>query len=144
MLLDNNERTVPFREEGERTKKMYEGKFTFKCLLTNLEQVEVALRTDRYNGGSSTLAPAKALISRAVAELEMRIIDYEKCPSWFRDSDYGRHLVDTNILFGLFQEAMKAEKEWGEELAEKADKVEADAEAAKEEKDKDEQVAKEA
>lgn len=141
MFLDNNERTVVFSSEGERSKKKYEGKFTFKCLLSNLEQVEVALRTDRYNGGSQTLAPAKALISRAIAELEIRIVDYDKTPSWFRDSDYGRHLVDTNVLFDLFQQAMKAEREWAEDLEEKAEKVEKDAEKSRKAKKKQESEA---
>lgn len=138
MFLDNNERTVVFSSLGERSQKKYEGKFTFKCLLSNLEQVEVALRTDRYNGGSQTIAPAKALISRAIAELEIRITDYQRCPSWFRDSDYGRHLVDTNVLFDLFQEAMKAEREWADSLKEKAEKIEKDAEKSRKAKKKDE------
>lgn len=128
MLMDENEKTINFKSIGTRSGKVYEGRFTFKCLLTNMEQVEVALRTDRYNGGSSTIAPDKSIISRAIAELEIRTVDYEKSPSWFRDSDYGRHLVDNNVLFDLFAEAMKAEKGWADDLKEKADQVEKDAE----------------
>jgi hypothetical protein len=113
MLLPGNEHSFHFKEQCKATHEWYEGDFTVKCLLTNEEQSEIALRTDRYNQGSKTLAPSFALFNRTLAELEMRII---KAPTWWRESDSGRTLYDADIVYSVFKEAMKGPEEWAKRL----------------------------
>lgn len=132
MLLPGNEFTFHFKEQCKATKEWYEGDFTVKCLLTNEEQSEIALRTDRYNQGSRTLAPQYALFNRTMAELELRII---KAPTWWKESDSGRTLFDADLVYAVFKEAMRAPEEWAKKLEEKT-KVVKDAEKKEEPKEK--------
>lgn len=125
MFLTNNEHKFYLKAKGEKTAEAFEGDFTTKCILNQQEQVEVALRTDRYNGGSKTISPTHALINRTVAELEVRMI---KAPTWWTDSDSGRLLYDTNILFDVFTETMKGEKVWADRLKGEVENAEKDAE----------------
>ena len=130
MFLPGNEFTFHFKEQCNATKEWYEGDFTVKCLLTNAEQSEIALRTDRYNQGSRSLAPQFALFNRTLAELELRII---KSPTWWKESDSGRTLYDPEIVYAVFKESMKGPEEWSKKLEEKT-KSAKDAELKKDDK----------
>lgn len=137
MFLANNEHKFYFKQKGDVTGQSFEGDFVCKCVLSNVEMIEVGLRVDRYNGGSKTLNPALALMNRTIAECEVRII---KAPTWWQESDSGRSLYDSNILYSVFTEVMKGEKEWADRLKKEADEAEAAAEKsqkAKEAKKKD-------
>jgi hypothetical protein len=98
------ETTFHFSAEGIKTKKKYEGDFTVKTALTVGEQIAVGIAQDRYNGGSSTIDFAFSRFNQAMAALEQRIIVRESkalAPEWFRDSDYGRKLLDANVVLEL-------------------------------------------
>jgi hypothetical protein len=126
--LPNNEYSFYTKVVGEKTQEHLEGSFTVKCLLSQAELVEVAIRTEQYNQG--TALPAQfALINRAIAELEVRII---KSPTWWSERGNGRDLYDTNVVFHVFKEAFKAEEEWKKRIEEKA--KEAESKAKEEEK----------
>lgn len=111
MLPTEVEHTFFFECTGEKTEHKYDGKFTIKTALTNAEMVEVALRTDRYNGGSTTIPANYALANRATAELEMRIVRDKEgklaAPSWFIDSDFCRSLFDPNVIYELFSKVLE-------------------------------------
>lgn len=124
MFLSNNEHKFYFKSKGDVTGQPFEGDFVVKCVLNNMEQVEVGIRTDRYNAGSMTINPAHALINRTIAELEMRVIE---APTWWKESDYGRTLYDTNILYEVFAKTMEGQKIWHERLKKEADEAEKDA-----------------
>jgi len=130
MLDDiNKEHTFYLDTIGQKTKKKFRGDFNVKCVLKNRETIDIAVATDRYNGGSTTLAPQYALLNRAIAELEVRIID---APKWWEKSDGGRELEDTNVVFEIYQQALNTEKEWAKRITEKAEKAEKDAQKAEE------------
>lgn len=114
MDLPSNEYTFNLDETGERTKRRFDGSFTVKCLLTIDEIVDVGLRMDAYNRGSTSVMPGIQLLNRARAELEVRI---QKSPSWWRDSNNGRDLMDTNIILEVFNKALDAEKVYDERIA---------------------------
>ena len=120
-MLPPNESTFHLKVVGERTKKVYEGDFTAKCVLTNGETIEVGLKLDRYNGGSTTLAPQFVLMNRVLAELEVRL---KKSPEWWRESDYSRTLQDQNVMYEVFKKAMEAEKAWTDKLNKESEEVE--------------------
>jgi hypothetical protein len=126
MFLPSNEHTFHFKATGEKTKQKYEGTFTVKCLLTAVEAVEVGLRTDAFNRGSKTIHSSVAILNRAFAELDIRIL---KAPSFWKDANDGRDLLDPNIVLEVFDQALGAEKVY-------TDRVEAAAKEADEQAEK--------
>lgn len=133
-FLPSNEHTFQFRGTGERTKVTYSGTFKVKCLLNVNEQVEVALRHDSYTRQSKTLLPRAALLARAIAELEIRVIEK---PAFWKDCEEGRSLLDENIVFEVFNAALEAEKVFEERVkAANKDAEESISKSAKKEKDK--------
>jgi hypothetical protein len=127
MIPVSNEYTFAFKCVGEKTKQVYEGQFTVKCILSNQEIVEVGLRIDTYNRGSKTLPQGVQLLNRAMAELEIRTL---KSPSWWKDSDAGRDLLDTNLIYELFNKAIDGERIYDERIAEATQSAEEKAEAS--------------
>lgn len=115
MNLPSNEHTFHFKDHGERTKQVFEGHFTVKCILTMQESVDVGLRLDALNGGSKTLVPGVQILNRAFAELDVRII---KAPSWWKDSANGRELFDSNIVLGVFDKAIDGERIYEDRIKE--------------------------
>lgn len=126
MMLPGNEFTFPFKCKGEVSGQWFEGDFTVCCCLTNAEQSEVAIRTDRYSAGSKTLPEQFKLNNRVFAELDMRI---KKSPTWWKESNGGWDLYDTNIVHEVFAKTMEASKDWAERLKAKAEQLEKAAEA---------------
>lgn len=117
MDIPSRETSFYFKDKGERTRKNFEGTFTVKALLTQQEIVDVGMLLDQYSRGSKTLPQGVALLNRAFAELDVRII---KAPSFWKDSNQGRDLLDTNIVFGVYKAAMDAETEYDKKLDEAA------------------------
>lgn len=127
MLLPGNEYTFHFKGKGQTSGETYEGDFTVACVLSNAEQMEVAIRTDRYGGGSKSLPEQFKLTNRVFAELDMRV---RKSPTWWKESNGGWDLHDANIVHEVFAQAMKAVDDWSERLKAKATEAEKTAEAA--------------
>jgi len=141
MHLADNEHKFYLKVKGEKTGQSFEGDFVVKCILNHEEQIDVAIRVDRYNAGSRTISPNHALMNRTIAELEVRIKVDEKgkplAPTWWVENDYGRLLYDTNILYSVFAEATKGESIWRDRIAKKAEEAEEDLkESDKAKKDK--------
>lgn len=125
MFLANNQETFHVKIQGDKTKEWFEGDFTVLCLLDMGQQMDVALRTDRYNGGSKTLPEQFKLFNRMIAELDVRVT---KSPTWWSESSGGWNLHDTNIVREVFVKAIEAEDGFGKKVAEKAETTEARAE----------------
>jgi hypothetical protein len=135
MLPDKNQ-TFTLDVVGERTKERFQGSFTVKAMLTIAETVDVGLRTDAYNNGSRTIGERIYLMNRAIAEMEVRLVSDPKkgllAPSWWKDSDGGRTLLDLNVLYEVYNKAMSAETEYEKRLNTSADDAEANNKAADE------------
>jgi hypothetical protein len=122
MLLPvSNEFTFFLSVKGESTGLKYEGTFKVKCLLTNAEKVDIGLRIDAYNRGSKTVATGISILNATIAELDVRIME---SPSFWKDSDYGRQLMDTNVVYEVFKKANDAEEDFKKRLKEIADAAE--------------------
>ena len=126
MILPGNEYTFHFKGKGLTTGETYEGDFTVACVLSNSEQMEVAIRTSRYGGGEKNLPEQFKLTNRVFAELDMRV---KKSPTWWKESNGGWELHDANIVHEVFAETMKGAEDWASRLKEKADQAEKQAEA---------------
>lgn len=135
MLPVSNEHSFTVSIVGDKTRQKYEGQFTVKCLMTNAELIELGLRLDQYNRGSQTLAPGAALLNRAFAELEVRIVTDEKsgqqkAPLFWRESDGGRRLLDQNVVYEIFEKAREAEQIYVDRLTKATEETEDSAESA--------------
>jgi environmental stress-induced protein Ves len=129
MHLPNNSHTFRVKTKGDKTGEWFEGDFTVKCVLNQEEIVDIALRTDQYNRGSTSVPAAFALLNRMFAELEVRVVrdkqtGKSQAPTWWVESDHGRLLLDRNVLEEVFINAAKAEKVWADRLQEQAEKAE--------------------
>ena len=126
MLLPvSNEYTFMLSTKGESTGMKYEGAFKVKCLLTTTEKVDIGLRLDAYNRGSKTVPQSTAILNATLAELDIRVME---SPSFWKDSDSGRQLLDTNIIFEVFKLSTEAEEDFRKRLKEKSDDAEKKAE----------------
>ena len=126
-MLPTNDSSFHVKVSGNRTKHVYEGDFVVKTYLTNAELIDVGLRFDTYNRGSQTVGSGVSLLNRAIAELEVRI---QKAPSWWKDSDHGRNLFDTNVVLEIFNKVMDAEAAYGDKIEEVAKSAERSMESA--------------
>ena len=133
-MLPNNESSFHVKVSGNRTKQSYEGDFIVKTYLTNAELIDVGLRFDTYNRGSQTVGTGISLLNRAMAELEVRVL---KAPSWWKDSDHGRNLFDTNVVLELFNKVMDAESAYGDKMEEAGKAADKAAEASTSKKKKE-------
>ena len=135
MLLPiSNEYTFHFSTKGETTGLKYEGTFKIKCLLTTSEKVDVGLRTDSYNRGSKTVSQGVQVLNATMAELDVRVLD---APAFWKDADYGRDLLDTNIIYEVFKKMTEGEEDFRKRLKEVAEKSEKDAEESVKSKKKE-------
>lgn len=131
-LLPTHEKSVHIDVVGNQTNERFRGDFTVKTLLTNSELLEAALAIDRMGGGSTTLPVGYSLFIRALAELDVRVVD---APKWWKDSQGGRNLLDQNVVTEIYSAALKAATDYKAELDKAAEKVEkATKEAEKKEK----------
>lgn len=132
MYLPKNEYQFYIKHQGNKTKQWFEGTFVVRCCLTLEEQVQVAINVDRLNQGSVTIAPEYGLVNRALAEVQMRIVNDKdgkpQCPTWWTENRHGAGLFDSNIVFQVFADAMKAEEDWAKRLDEDTKKAEKRAE----------------
>lgn len=138
-MLPKNEHSFNVDVKGETTGERFQGSFTVKQILTVREQAQVGLLADTYNGGSRTIPRNVALMNLAIAELEVRIMQDKKgaqlAPSWWRDSDDGRDLLDVNVLYDIYNQALLAEKAYKTRVSGEAQEAEDAAKASVEAKD---------
>lgn len=126
MLLPvTNEYNFNLSVKGEATGLKYEGTFKVKCLLTTAEKVNIGLRIDAYNGGSKTVPQGIAVLNATLAELDVRIME---SPSFWKDSDGGRQLMDTNVIYEIFAKTNAAEEDFRTRMKEEAEKADKKAE----------------
>jgi len=123
MPLPNIESTFTVSVKGETTGHQYLGPFTVKCILTKREEFLSDIRRRELLGP----APEDALPSirnnaYALSQLYVRIAD---APAWWRESDFGTGLHDTNVIAEIFEKSLEAAESWRKRLAAEADKAEA-------------------
>jgi hypothetical protein len=145
MLDISNEYTFKVSIVGERSKKTYEGQFTVKCVLNYQEQVNVGLLLDEYNRGSRTVPEGTFRMNRALAEMDVRVViddrtGQQKAPSWWRDSNGGRTMIDKNVVLEVFLKALDAETDYDKRVEESSK----DAEESVEKQTKKAKASKEA
>ena len=88
-------------EVGQRSGRVYDGKFTVKTLLNRRENF-IADERRRFIVGSNSQGVAPSLSGEAyiLGQLSVRIVE---SPKWWTESDNGLDLPDENIIGTIFK-----------------------------------------
>jgi len=116
---------------GETTFQSYPGTFKVKKLLHHGDQVEVD-RMRRQLLGALPEGPSPRAVNQTgiFAELLTRIVE---APKWWTENGNGMALYDDNVLKKVYEETMKAEQTFREEIKKLAEADKKDLEALKKE-----------
>lgn len=121
MSLPDREKEFIVNEVGELTKERYTGTFRVKRVLTQREEFLSDHRRRAILGPNpENSAMAMAQNAYALGQLSVRIT---KSPSWWNPNNEevgGLDLIDENLIAKVFEETLKAEQEWRDEIAKKA------------------------
>ena len=120
--LPKREKTFLIDMIGEETGEVYKGEFTIMCILDmggkHAEELEkTRLMADFANPSNGLLG-----ISITLAKLRARIIDG---PKWWENSNGGSTIMDEDVIGHLYDECLRLEKEWRENLKKKAEEAQA-------------------
>jgi len=130
--LPENEKTFRISVIGETSKKNYEGTFVTVCVPTLRQTSQAGVIQTRLNDDLANIDQSLKMYHAMIAQCQVRLT---KAPDWWIASDNGQNLLDLNVLYSIFEECMKAEKEWRDEVwgAEKEEKkVESTTESSEE------------
>jgi hypothetical protein len=100
--------------------KKYDGRFTVLSVLDMRTKHRLELEKTRLLGNHSSPTDELAGIAIVLATLRCRIVD---APEWWKQSDGGYDITDSDALTALYNKVMAAETEWRLKLKEKAKKV---------------------
>jgi hypothetical protein len=98
--------TFSFITTGKDTGNPYSGEFQVKTLLSRRDAFMAdQLRREIVGPSPEGTPPVPALQGEAymLGQLQVRIIS---APAWWKDSNFGRDLLDSNIVSELFELAM--------------------------------------
>lgn len=111
--LPENDRTFHVDMKGEDTGINYNGTFTSRCILDmggkHSEELEKTRLMADYANPSNGLYGIAVTLSK----LRARITE---APEWWKQSDGGSTIRDENVILHLFDEVVRLEQEWREEL----------------------------
>ena len=95
--------------EGNMTRQRYDG--TFRCkILTAKERARAGVRLGALNLGLSAFVEKEAdAFNYMVSWLEQSLIE---SPDWWKKSEHGQNLYDTNIVGQIFNKVEKLQHEW--------------------------------
>jgi len=97
------------------------GDFTYKRPNIN-ERSLIELMKTRLNGDLVTIDPDIAYLNAALAHLRFTL---KSSPEWWKDSDFGGALFDTNVIVEIYKKCIDFETEWSNRvLSGKPEKVE--------------------
>lgn len=110
--LPSMEHTFTVKIEGNDTKQIWEGTFCYKRPNIRIE-TEIDKTAAILNGGIPGLTEDTVFLHEVLATLKHTLIKY---PEWFEKSDYGYELHDSNVIFELYKETRKFEKDWRDKV----------------------------
>jgi hypothetical protein len=100
--------------------KRYEGQFTVICNLDMRKKHMLELEKTRLMGNYSNPTDELAGIAIILANLRHRIVNG---PEWWKQSDGGYNITDSEVLTELYNKIVAAGVEWRTKLKEKAQKL---------------------
>jgi hypothetical protein len=116
MDLPNREKTFLFDKTDDLGER-YCGDFKVKCILTMADRRMLEIEKSRIKGDVTNPSPDLAMLALILANLRVRVIDG---PDWWKTSNKGELLSDETLVGELFDEVMKQEVIWRDELKAKS------------------------
>lgn len=113
MDLPKNEKSFQFEHLGEITGKKYEGTFTVRCILNTAEKRALEIERSALSADLSNPTGNLSALSTVIANLRVRVIN---APDWFKQSIVTLDLLDEEVLFKLYGNALDKEDEWIKEV----------------------------
>ncbi len=108
-MAHNNIAKFSISTVGDRTGEKRVGDFTSKVFLSQREEcLRDAIRREKLGFNPQHADVLSGNIAAMVSELSVRITDG---PAWWKGSDSGLDLVDTNLLREVYEKAMSFEIE---------------------------------
>jgi hypothetical protein len=111
--LPKNEKTFMFSKVGEVTGAKYEGQFTVKCALSLADKRLIEIEKSRITADLMNPTGNLDAIGRVIANLRVRVING---PEWYNQQVNTMTILDEEIVFDVFSEALKASDDWMKEL----------------------------
>lgn len=111
--LPKNEKTFMFSKVGEVTGMKYEGQFTVKCALSLADKRLIEIEKSRITADLMNPTGNLDAIGRVIANLRVRVING---PEWYNQQVNTMTILDEEIVFDIFSEALKASDDWMKEL----------------------------
>ncbi len=113
----NRTATFDIHVIGETTGETYTGQFEAKQALSHLDTIKAETALRGYLGDPAGASPAVFTTSKMISELLVRIT---KSPDWWKDASMGEELVDSNVLQKVFEEAVKVQTQFNDQVKAKA------------------------
>ena len=86
----------------------------FKYVRPNLsERTKIDIMRVKLNGDLRTLDEDIKALNEALAHLYFTLKEF---PEWWKESDFGGRLYDTNVILDIYESCIKFEKEWREKV----------------------------
>ncbi len=127
--LPSMEHTFTVSIKGTDTGQMFDG--TFKYKRPNIRKnSEISRTAALLDGGIVGLDEDTRLLHEVAATLKHTLTEF---PDWWEKSDFGFELHDSNVLFEIYRECMKFEKDWRDKVWTSEEPKKEDKKAAKKE-----------
>lgn len=116
--LPSMQHTFTISVKGLETGQMFDGTFTYQR--PNLKaRSDIAKTIAFLNGDLKNIDEDTKLIHHIAATLRHTLVKY---PEWWEKEEFGFALYDTNVLFEIYTETRKFEKEWSDKVWKVEDK----------------------
>jgi len=130
------EHTFHIDIKGSNTGQKWDGNFTYKR--PNLRaQSEIAKTAARLNEDLKNIDESMAFLHNVLASLRHSIVE---SPEWWKQSDYGFELYDTNVVLDIYKACQEFEDEWFAKVWGDEDKKEDKKKEDKKKEDQKEEV----
>lgn len=111
MQIDGSEGKFEINIVGNITKQTYIGKFRVKCVLSPLEEIE-ADKTYRELLGNNYHLADEGIKQKAFALAQCKLRIIEEPPFWINDYIGGGHILDSNVLIEVLEQAIMCQQEF--------------------------------
>jgi hypothetical protein len=104
---------IKIQTVGDESGINWVGEFLYRR--ANLkERAGIKVLEAQLNGDLTTVDLETRAYNEAIAHLRFTLHEF---PDWWKDSDYGGKLYDTNIILELYKATLQFEAEWREKVS---------------------------